>query len=68
MNCTTIAAAALCTLLVFSANADSATIAYWPFGNSGFADVSGNGNTLVNEGNATFGVGDHAASGVFVFR
>ncbi len=48
MNCTTIAAAALCTLLVSSANADSATIAYWPFGNSGFADVSGNGHDLTS--------------------
>ena len=33
--------------LVFSAMAETETIAYWPFGTNGFHDVSGNGHDLV---------------------
>ena len=48
MTCNVIGAAALSALLVSAANADTATIAYWPFGENGFSDVSGNGHDLTS--------------------
>ena len=48
MTCNVIGAAALSALLVSAANADTATIAYWPFGENGFSDVSGNGHGLTS--------------------
>ena len=48
MTCNFIGAAALSALLVSAANADTATIAYWPFGENGFSDVSGNGHDLTS--------------------
>ena len=40
---------AFCAVLgiLFSATAETETIAYWPFGTNGFHDVSGNGHDLV---------------------
>ena len=41
----------------------ASTVALYRFDQESLIDQTGNGNTLVNEGNATFGVGADAASG-----
>jgi hypothetical protein len=46
-----------------SARSAGSTVALYRFDRETLEDLSGKGNTLVNEGNATFGVGVDAASG-----
>ena len=41
----------------------ASTVALYRFDKESLIDQTGNGNALVNEGSATFGVGDNAASG-----
>ena len=45
------------------ARSAGSTVALYRFDRETLEDLSGNGNALVNEGNATFGDGGHAASG-----